>query len=326
MHWKPTASLDALKQAALLRQLIREWMQSQNVLEVCTPPLSNCANTDSQVESLAVMPQEGSAVRRYLHTSPEFAMKRLLCAYPDTDLYQIATVFRGEEQGRYHTSQFSLLEWYRVGMDHHALMKDMQALFTHIWNGFGMVFPGTDTRSYCQEVFDRLGQWPDELDGALVRNYFAQKQRSFPGGLEADVTASLDLFMDEFVVPDFDKARVTFLFEYPASQAALARVATTASGRQVAERFEVFMGNVELANGFHELSDAIQQRQRFEQDLHQRSTRSQRSVPIDEHLLSALASGLPDCAGVALGLDRLHMVLGNHDHIHCVVPFCDDNA
>lgn len=324
--WKPTASLHALKQAAALRQAIREWMQCQRVLEVCTPPLSRSANTDPQVESLEVMPSDGTATQRYLHTSPEFAMKRLLCAYPDSDLYQIATVFRAEAQGRYHTSQFNLLEWYRVGMDHLALMQDMQALLTHIWHAFGTEFPGADTRSYCQEVFDRLGQWPDELDGLRIRNYFADKQRSFPDGLEADLAASLDLFMDEFVLPEFDKSKVTFLFEYPASQAALARIATTESGRQVAERFEVFVGRVELANGFHELSDANQQRQRFAEDLHRRAARSQRGVPIDQHLLSALSSGLPDCAGVALGLDRLHMVLGNHDHIHRVIPFSDEQA
>ena len=325
-QWKPTASLNTLKQAAALRQAIREWMQYQGVLEVCTPPLSYSANTDPQVESLEVMPSDGTARQRYLHTSPEFAMKRLLCAYPETDLYQIATVFRAEEQGRHHTSQFNLLEWYRVGMDHLALMQDMQALLSTIWQVFGSEYPGSDRRSYCQEVFDRLGQWPDELDGELIKNYFANQQRSFPDGLETDVAASLDLFMDEFVLPEFCKSKVTFLFEYPASQAALARIATTASGLQVAERFEVFVGPVELANGFHELSDPVQQHQRFEQDLHQRASRSQRGVPVDEHLLAALSSGLPDCAGVALGLDRLHMVLGNHDHIQQVGPFSDDNA
>lgn len=324
--WKPTASLHTLEYAAKLRQAIREWMQRQGVLEVCTPHLSYSANTDPQVESLEVLPPEGEVLQRYLHTSPEFAMKRLLCAYPDTDIYQIATVFRAEEQGRYHTNQFNLLEWYRVDMDHMALMQDVEALIVHIWQTFGRDFPGTDMRSYCQEVVKRLGQWPDELDGELVQKYFADRQRSFPDGLQTDVAASLDLFMDEFVLPEFDKSKVTFLFEYPASQAALARIATNDSGRQVAERFEVFFGQVELANGFHELSDATQQRQRFEADLHRRANRSQRSVPIDENLLAALSSGLPDCAGVALGIERLHMVLGGHDHIQQLVPFSDDNA
>jgi len=309
------------------------------VLEVCTPPLSYCANTDPQVESLVALDPDGSQeetlvsldpggskVQRYLHTSPEFAMKRLLCAYPDTDLYQLAYVFRAEEHGRFHTSQFNLLEWYRIGMDHLALMQDMEALLAHVWRAFGRELPEVETRSYCQEVFERLGQWPDELNGERVRQYFKDKQRSFPEGLEADLAASLDLFMDEFVLPEFDKSSVTFLSEYPASQAALARVATTDTGRQVAERFEVFIGQVELANGFHELSDAKQQRHRFEQDLQLRSSRSQRAMPIDENLLAALTSGLPDCAGVALGIDRLHMVLGGYDHIQHVVPFSDEHA
>jgi len=296
------------------------------VLEVCTPPLSYCANTDPQVESLVALDPGGSMMQRYLHTSPEFAMKRLLCAYPDTDLYQIACVFRAEEYGRFHTSQFNLLEWYRIGMDHLALMRDMEALLAHVWRAFGRELPEVETRSYCQEVFERLGQWPDQLDGERVREYFKEKRRSFPEGLEADLTASLDLFMDEFVLPEFGQSSVTFLSEYPASQAALARVATTDTGRQVAERFEVFIGQVELANGFHELSDAKQQRHRFEQDLQLRSSRSQRAMPIDENLLAALSSGLPDCAGVALGIDRLHMVVGEYDHIQQVVPFSDEHA
>lgn len=325
-QWMPTASLAALKQSARLRSAVHQWMLSRDILEVCTPALSSSAATDPQVESLVVPSGQGGGKQRYLVTSPEFAMKRILCAYPEQDIYQIASVFRGEEQGRYHVSQFNLLEWYRTGMDHLALMHDVEQLLNHIWTVFDLEFPGVDVRSYSQEVYDRLKQWPDDLNAELIKNYFAAHGRSFPAGLELDSSSSLDLFMDEFVLPEFDTSRVTFLFEYPVSQAALARIGTGAAGRPVAERFEVYLGHVELANGFHELADAGLQRQRFDNDIRTRLRRSQSEVPMDENLLGAMSKGLPDCAGIALGLDRLHMVLGNHKHISQVLSFSDENA
>lgn len=253
-------------------------------------------------------------------------MKRLLCANPQADIYQIATVFRSEEHGRFHASQFSMLEWYRVGMDHHALMDDTQSLLQHLWESFDLDFPTVHKRSYCHEVQLKLGCYPDELSGEVVRGYFDKHNRSFPQGLDSDLSACLDLFMDEFVVPDFDADGITFLYEYPASQAALARTTTTPNGVDVAERFEVFAGRVELANGFHELADAAVQSSRFKDDLQIRQARSQRSVPIDENLIAALTQGLPDCAGIALGLDRLHMILGEHTHIRSVLSFDDERA
>ncbi len=334
--WRPTASPAALRQAAQLRAAIREWMQQHDVLEVYTPPLSFAANTDPQVESLSVASpsvSQGSAShgtapegRGYLHTSPEFAMKRVLCAYPETDIYQIATVFRAEVQGRFHVSQFTMLEWYRVGMTHWELMQDVEALFTHLWSAFGLTPLPVETCSYCREVHRRLDGWPDDLKGETIRDYFIKHHRSFPEGLESDVAASLDLFMDEFVLPDFNENAITFLYEYPASQAALAKVGNDANGLPVAERFEVFIGRVELANGFHELSDAAVQRTRFITDLEQRRVRSQVPVPIDENLLAALREGLPDCAGVAIGVERLLMILGNYSHINQVTSFSDANA
>jgi len=324
--WWPSASLDTLKASAELRTAIRQWMKHSSILEVSTPPLSWAANTDPQVQSITVDAAAGSVRGRYLHTSPEFAMKRLLCAYPSTDIYQLATVFRAEEQGRFHASQFDMLEWYRVGMTHTDLMDDVAGLLKHVWAGFAIDFPAIQIISYCEAVFNRFGNWPDELHGSTIRDYFLQHGRSFPAGLESDHSASLDLFVDEFLVAEFPDTVITFLTDYPASQAALARIAVNSAGVMVAQRFEVFAGRIELANGFHELADASVQRQRFELDLHNRSVMGQSPVPIDEHLLAALSHGLPDCSGVALGLDRLHMVLGAHNHINEVKSFCDDNA
>lgn len=324
--WMPTASLAALRQAAQLRAAIHQWMEQRQVLEVFTPPISSAANTDPNVESLRVAPSDGSTAPRYLHTSPEFAMKRILCAYPETDIYQFAAVFRAEEQGRFHVSQFTMLEWYRMGMDHHQLMQDVGALFSHVWTSFGHLALPVIMRSYCLEVRSRLGFLPDDLHGDMIRDYFVQHGRSFPHGMESDLDASLDLFMDEFVLTDFDPNAITFLYEYPASQAALARIGSGAEGMPVAERFEVFIGRVELANGFHELNDAAIQRTRFDNDIQIRQGKSQAHVPIDENLLAALDSGLPNCAGVALGVERLLMVLGNYSHIDQVTSFSDANA
>lgn len=325
--WRPSASLQALKQAALVRSVVHQWMAEYNILEVFTPALSVAGTTDPQIESLVVRGDGKNHALRYLHTSPEFAMKRILCAYPEQDIYQLATVFRAEESGRFHNSQFTLLEWYRVGMDHIALMNDVQQLLCAVWNAFEIEFPQIDRKSYVQEVFDRLGQWPDQLTGSQIRHYFLENERSFPQGLESDLSACLDLFMDEFVLPEFGRHRITFLTEYPCSQAALARIGTaTHSDCPVAERFEVYIGKVELANGFHELADASVQRQRFEQEQRARQLRHQSAIPIDENLLSALQSGLPDCAGVALGVDRLLMLLGGYQCVEQVMSFSDDNA
>ena len=301
-------------------------MQQQDVLEVLTPALSAAANTDPQVESVATRSATDGQASRYLHTSPEFAMKRLLCAYPHTDIYQIATVFRAEESGRFHVSQFAMLEYYRVGMDHHALMIDIEKLLRFIWSSFELSFPVVHTRSYCNEVLLRLGCLPDDASGDIIKRYFADQSRSFPAALEDDVSACLDLFMDEFVVSEFDTDGITFLHEYPASQAALAQTVKHEDGFDVAERFEVFVGRVELGNGFHELANEHTQRARFETDLQVRRERAQAELPLDENLLAALKYGLPDCSGIAMGIDRLLMVLGQHAHINEVLSFDDERA
>lgn len=330
MQWSPSASLATLWLGDKLRRAIREWMGSQGILEVCTPPLSLAANTDPSVEPLYLESTVNSAKvskpKRYLHTSPEFAMKRILAAFPETDIYQIATVFRAEEQGRFHSTQFSLLEWYRVGMDHHALMLDVQGMMKQVYTSLGLDYPGVTYYSYCDAVRERMGVWPQELEPKQVQGYFDSQVRSFPRGMDQDLNACLDLFMDEFVLPDLPGDRLTLLTDYPASQAALAQVGFNKHGLKVAERFELYFGTVELANGFHELTNADEQRRRFEQDLNRRKAQNLDVLPIDENLLASLDYGLPACAGVAVGLDRLLMVLGKHEHIADVLCFDDSRA
>lgn len=343
MNWQPSASLASLREAARLRRSIRSWMEKQQVLEVLTPSLSRAAATDPHVLSMATT--DG----RYLHTSPEFPMKRLLAAHAhvaaqlhgDTslptqlqlpelsdspDIYQIATVFRAEESGRFHNSEFTLLEWYRVGMDHLQLMDDLASLLKHVWRSFDKPWPGLEIRRYGQEVHQRLGLWPEQLDVETIEQYFLKAERSYPQAIGDDVDAALDLFMDEFVMPDFAADAFTILMDYPVSQSALARLGKDVDGRPVAQRFELYFGRTELANGFHELSEAAIQRERFEADLHRRDTLDVERVPLDENLLQALEAGLPDCAGIALGLERLHMAVAQHAHISEVISFDDQRA
>jgi len=290
MSWRPNATLASRQQSAKLRRCIRQWMDDEGVLEVCTPSLSRHATTDPHVPS--VCSDDG----RFLHTSPEFPMKRLLVADAEegasqSDIYQIAQVFRAGESGRFHNSEFTLLEWYRLGMDHLELISDTEQLLRTIWSEFGMPWPGLTKRYYGREIKDRLGLWPEELTTHIIEAYFRKTRRSFPSSIGN-----------------------------------LARIGLDKSGRSVAERFEIYYGRTELANGFHELNDAVEQRARFEADLKQREAMQLRAVPLDTHLIDALSVGLPDCAGIAVGIDRLHMVLCSHTHIDQVLNFNDQRA
>lgn len=325
MSWRPSASLASLTKSAALRRCIRQWMEEQNILEVCTPVLSRHATTDPHVPSICTNDQ------RYLHTSPEFPMKRLLAAHAQDsqtqpDLYQIAPVFRAGESGRYHNPEFSLLEWYRVNMDHNALMADTRSLLQHVWQEFGLQWPGVQVRRYGVEVFERLNCWPENASVSIIENFFKEANKSFPTSIGNDLDAALDLFMDEFVINEFPSGTFVLLKDYPSSQAALSRLGVDEHGRCIAERFEVYFGGIELGNGFHELSDSRLQQQRFEDDLQKREQMGEPAMPMDTYLLEALAEGLPDCAGIAIGLNRLHMVIGNHDSIDQVISFTDQRA
>jgi len=310
--------LDVLTRSAALRVCIRNYMQEQGVLEVITPALSAAATTDPNIHSFQV-------ADRYLHTSPEFSMKRLLAAYA-SDIYQIASVFRDAEQGRYHNAEFTLLEWYRVGMNHLALIADVSALMQRVFDLFNIAWVAPDTVRYTDSVSALCNKTFSEINVADIERVFNQHRRSYPSAIGDDLDAALDLLVDEFVVPGFGSGRLTYVIDYPASQAALAQIRPDQNGLPVAERFEMYWGGVELANGFHELRDEAEQRTRFEQELIKRKQIGAREVPLDENLLAALKHGLPDCAGVALGLDRLMLVLCAAEHIDDVLAFSGGRA
>ena len=311
IDWKPTASIATLEVRAKMLRAAREYFAATRSLEVETPTLSVAAVTDVHLASV-----ESTALRqrRYLHTSPEYAMKRLLAAGCG-DIWQICRVYRDEESGRWHNPEFTLLEWYRIGIDHHALMTDVERLVTALLPP-SRHFDRAERLSYCEAL--QLHAGVDALDdpAAVLVARLQSAGIDVPAGLQADRDACLDLIVSTLVGPRLGHERLTFIYDYPASQAALARV----HGR-VASRFEAYLDGIELANGFHELANREEQQQRFQLDLQERQRRGLPAVPMDEAFLAALEAGLPDCSGVALGFDRLVMCAIQARHIDEVLAF-----
>ena len=316
MSWRPSASLANLATRARMLRAAREYFMASGALEVETPSLSRAAVSDVHLASVAARVMGRSC---YLHTSPEYAMKRLL-AHGSGDIWQICRVYRDEEAGRWHNPEFTLMEWYRLGMDHHALMSDVEQLVGAVL-GSQRIVGASERITYAQAVHrhagaDAFADSPQHLVQCL-----ADRQIDVPEAVRAERDSLLDLIMSTLVIPRLGIGMLTFVHDYPASQAALAR-----SNGRVAARFEAFLDGLELANGFHELGDADEQRHRFEQDLAQRAALGRSTAPLDEHLLQALAHGLPDCAGVALGFDRLVMCAVGARHIEEVLAFGFERA
>lgn len=300
--------------AALLRRL-RAFFDARGVLEVETPLLSRAAITDPNLASPEVA-LPGSKHSLYLHTSPEFFMKRLLAA-GSGDIWQLCKVFRGAEQGRRHNPEFTMLEWYRTGMDHYALMDEVAALLRELMPELGSAERVTYGEAFQRHAaLDPFEATQAELQSA-VREFGLD-----PAGLDRD--AMLDAIASHRVYPELGKKRVTCVHAFPASQAALARL--DKEDPRCAQRFEVFVDGVELANGFHELSDANEQRRRFELENQRRREKGLPEMPLDENLLAALSSGFPECSGVAVGLDRVVMLAAAANSISEVISFDFDRV
>jgi elongation factor P--(R)-beta-lysine ligase len=318
-RWRPTGSLGALKCRAALLAGAREFFAERGVLEVETPIMSAAAVSDPQIESLRTA-VAGLAAPFYLCTSPEYAMKRLLAA-GSGDIYQICKVFRDAERGRWHNPEFTLIEWYRLGFDDVALMSEVEALLTRLLAPYRS-FEAAERLSYAAAMqrhagVDAHGASDAELDEAARRHGIDCR-----AGLDRD--AKLDLLMGLVVGPKLGVQRPCFICDYPATQAALARLKPGLP--RVAARFELYVDGIELANGFHELANDAEQRERFAQDLRLRRARGQALPPVDEHLLAALAAGMPDCAGVAVGFDRLTAVALRAPQLADAMAFTVDNA
>ncbi|RQW61668.1 elongation factor P--(R)-beta-lysine ligase [Vibrio viridaestus] len=316
LTWKPSASIAALKIRAKIINKIREFFAEKDVLEVDTPTFSHATVTDIHLQTFKTQflgPGYAQGQTVYMMTSPEFHMKRLLAAGSGS-IYQMSKAFRNEECGRYHNPEFTMLEWYRVGFDHHMLMNEMDELFRLLLN-----VEKTEKMTYQQAFQLTLQLCP------LTASMHELRVAATNLGLE-DIAKSetnrdtlLQLLFSMGVENKIGQEHPVFVYNFPASQAALAKISPEDS--RVAERFEVYFQGIELANGFHELDDASEQRTRFEQDNKERTAMGLPVQPIDEHLLNALDAGLPNCAGVAMGIDRLIMLATKSEHIKDVIAF-----
>ena len=312
--WMPGTSAELLRLRGSVLRDIRGWFWEREVTEVDTPALSSGAATDPNIMSFAV--RNGDA-RYYLQTSPEFPMKRLLAA-GSGDIYQVCHVFREGDVGTRHNPEFSMLEWYRVGLDMHGMMNDVASLIGAICAGRRRLRRSVRI-TYRQLMTDVTGLDPFEADEAELAAALDVAGVDLPAGLEGDRDGLLGLMLAALVEPTLDPEQPVFVHDFPASQAALARIRPGTPA--VAERFELFLGGMELANGFHELADAGEQQVRFERDLARRRADGRTPPPMDRRFLDALRAGLPDCSGVALGLDRLLMFLAGVDSIRDVLTF-----
>lgn len=310
LNWQASASQDMLLLRARLLAQIRKFMQDRAIMEVDTPALSRASTPDPNINSIAASRSIADESRAfYLHTSPEFCMKRLL-ASGSGPIYQITKVFRDDEAGRLHQPEFSMLEWYRPGFDQHTLMDEVAELLAML----GLTECGR--RTYESAFLEYLDINPHSASLASL-----QSLASSLGLYERsdDRSLLLEFLFSHSVSPNLGKDVPVFLYDYPACQAALARLSNDKPAK--ARRFELFVAGMELANGFHELGDADEQRQRFEKENRLRRLRGLVQVDLDEQFLAALQAGLPDCAGVALGVDRLLMVLSGTNHINDVMTF-----
>ncbi len=321
--WKPAATREVLSLRADMLGRVRAFFGARGVLEVETPALSRAGTTDPHLTSFVTAYHGPGACTLLLHTSPEFPMKRLLAAGVGS-IYQVCKVFRDGEAGRLHNPEFTMVEWYRTGFDHHALIDETLALVTEVLDDKRTLDP-PEKLTY-HEAFERhAGLDPHRADAAALAA--AIKRHGIETGSDParePVDVLRDMLLTHVIEPQLGRGKLTVLYDYPASQAALARVRT--DDPPVAERFEVYLDGIELANGFHELGAAAEQRARFERDVAKRMEQGLPVVPMDERLLAALEAGLPDCAGVALGFDRLVMLAAGAKSIQDVLAFPIERA
>ncbi|MBS0433196.1 MAG: EF-P lysine aminoacylase GenX [Proteobacteria bacterium] len=306
----------ALALRASLNALIRGFFAQRGVVEVETPILSAAGNTEPNIEGFATEfagPVTAGSRERFLRTSPEYPLKRLLAA-GFGDCYELGRVFRNGEAGRSHNPEFTMLEWYRVGWDHRRIALETAQLVR-----------AALTLAQRDATVNSVGYRDWFRNGIGIDPFVAQEDElraSLHGHAirAADLTRDdwLDLIVTHRLQPALPRDAITIVYDFPASQGSLAKIRATQP--PVAERFEVYLGHRELANGYHELNDAKEQRARFDRENARRLARGQRELPIDDNLLSVL-DRLPDCAGVALGVDRLLMDLLGSDDIRDVLAF-----
>ncbi len=316
-EWQPSASVELLKQRAHILQRIRIFFVERELTEVETPIFSHFAGTEPNLNAVtADLKLRGKSCEGFLQTSPEYAMKRLLSAGMG-DCFQISRVFRADEQGRFHNPEFSLLEWYRLNFDDRKLLEEVEQFLHEILN--------CGAAEYCeyQQLFVKFLEI-DPLKATFKElQNCTKKVMEYPPELDSK-DDYLQLLFSACIEPKIGFERPCFVTDYPASQASLARI--NADNPQLSCRFEVFFKGIELGNGFYELNDAEEQQQRFVEENKRRQKMGIETMEIDTRLIEALQHGLPDCSGIAIGIDRLVMLATDAKHINEVMAFPVDRA
>ena len=314
MNWQPTATRENLKQRAAITQTIRQFFNARDVLEVETPLLAHHAGTDPHIQALRCF--MGSDITPYyLQTSPEYHMKRLIAAGSGS-IFQLSKAFRVDDVSRIHNPEFTLLEWYRIGFDLFQLMDEVEELIQ-------LILPNTKTERYTyRAIFQTLLQL-DPLTASLDEIKRCAFDRGFTDpGLGDDKDAWLMIVFSYYIEPQLKVP--TFIYHFPASQAVLSKI--DRDDPMVCGRVELYAEGMELGNGFHELTDANEQRARFMHDNQKRTELGHNTMKIDEYFLAALTSGLPECAGIAIGIDRLMMIALRRGNISDVLAFAFTRA
>ncbi|MCF7517540.1 MULTISPECIES: elongation factor P--(R)-beta-lysine ligase [unclassified Pseudoalteromonas] len=319
--WQPSADIETLRERAAIIRCIREFFYTRDVMEVETPSLSAASVTDVHLATFStkfVGPGHAGGLPLYLQTSPEFAMKRLLAAGSGA-IFQLCKAFRNEEAGSHHNPEFTMLEWYRPGFDEFALMDEMDELMQLVLG----VEPA-ERLTYQQAFINALAVDPLTADISTLQQLATEQGFADIAAHETHRDTLLQLLFCMKVEPTIGQEKPCFIYHFPASQAALAQICQ--HDERVAGRFELYFKNMELANGFNELTDAKEQAARFKEDNQYREANGLKQVPMDERLIAALENGLPQCAGVALGIDRLIMLATNKQKIKDVLAFDVERA
>lgn len=319
--WQPDAPINNLLKRAAIISKIRLFFSDRGVLEVETPSMSLKPTTDVYLvpfQTYLTYPGSKFEKKLWLVTSPEFHMKRLLAAGSGA-IYQIGRCFRNEEQGNYHNPEFTMLEWYRPYYDMYRLMAEVDDLLQQV-----LECEDAESLSYQQVFINYLGIDPLSASKVQLRAAMKELGEGSLGNIEEDRDTLLMLLFMLGIEPKLGASSPTFIYHFPASQAALAEISV--EDHRVSERFEVYYKGLELANGFRELTDSREQKQRFERDNQRRLARGLPKHPIDTNLLNALSHGIPDCSGVALGIDRLIMLALQAESIKEVIAFTTERS
>lgn len=315
--WRPSASLEALRQRAAALRVVREFFAQRELLEVETPLLCAGNVPDEHVSGLIAAADQGLGAAVHLQTSPELSMKRLIAAH-GVSCFQICKAFRREELGTKHNQEFTVVEWYRVGWSHEQLIEDVTALIAAV---FAELRPSSPPPDVERHRYRRLLRQRAGIDPILGSDEAVVHAARTLGAPEVNRGEALDFLMACVVEPSLEVERIHVVDRYPADQAALARLSTDSDGDETAERFEVYFGPLELANGYGELTSPETHRERFTRDRERRRLRGLASAGDIDAFLEALEHGLPACSGVALGFDRLVMAALGYSRLDDVISF-----